>query len=242
MELRWWLKIQCCRILWRGHPGISIKKDTRIDVRSIDFWLNSQVATKSISPIINRKNIQNALKFLERIYLANAKSVENRALMQNFSDSLEKLIKSLILVAIIAYFIFITSPLILYFIDDSQLIPILPWVWPGTLPGTTRPRDYVINQAYNLFAMFLAIDFYMILTVHFTFFLLHVMLLNNIMSIQLEAIDHQVSSRNPSLCGIKFSLRNIILMHNELSSWVAIYIYLRPSKNNFSLLLYSIDT
>lgn len=179
-----------------------------------------QLTAKALFPIRHKKSLGEAIAFLEEIYIVNTNSIENRTTFAEFTTLLVKTMKSLIAAAVCAFCTYMVSPAVLYLIDDSHLEPIVPWVLPGTSPGSTNMQHYLINQIFNVFVVFWSIDFYLLFAMFFTFLLLHVALLSNVMTNKLHGIDRMLLDKTMSNYAIKMRLQNIILMHNELGSWV----------------------
>lgn len=177
-----------------------------------------QVATKALFPILKGKHLRQCFNFLEQIYVVNGKSVENRPSFMEFTVLLTKIMKTLVFIGIFVYITYITSPAILYLFDDSHLESILPWILPGTQPGSENKRDYIINQFYNAYAISLTIAFYILFALLFTFLLLHFALLSELMRNKLRAINRALAKGELSQLEIKFELKNVIVMHHELSS------------------------
>lgn len=181
-----------------------------------------QCFTKSLFPVTRKTYLCAAIGFLEQIYLVNTKSSSNNQIFTDFTALLSKIITALKWIGVLALIIYITSPAILYLIDDSHLESIFPWVLPGTMPGSTNMQHYIINQTFNVFITFWAIDYYILFAMLFTFLLMHVTLLSNIMSNNVLGIDRMLLGKCPSNYEIKMKLKNVILMHIDLSAWVLI--------------------
>lgn len=182
------------------------------------FPLPTQCFMKSVFPITHKVHLRKAIDFLEKIYIANTNSTENRQLFIDFTILLSKIINILKWIAIAAFFTYITSPAVLYLVDDSHLESILSWVIPGTMPGSANIKHYIINQVFNFFVIFWAVDYYILFAMIFTFLLLHVKLLANIMRNKVYGMDRVLLGKRPSNYEIKMRLKNIILLHNELSA------------------------
>lgn len=225
-----WLETQCACIFGNRRSGkLSLSNLNQskfsIIIRFIDSTL-TKCAAKALFPLIRRGDIRHTIDFLEQIYIANTNSIENRALFENFTKLLFKITKALSVTGIAACIIYMSSPAVLYYFDNSHLQPILPCILPGTTPGTANIQHFVCNSIYHVLITLWGIDNYVLFAMLFTILLMHVALMSNIMSNKLNGIHRRlIDNSSTSNLEIKTRFRNLILMHNELSSWVIIGIY-----------------
>lgn len=177
-----------------------------------------QVAAKSVFPIFFRRSLQKSIIFLADVYEANLKTNEHRCIFDRFIKHTKRFVKWVWFCGVFIFASYVISPALLYLFDNTHLEPMIPWVLPGTSSSSDDMTDYLINTAYNVYAIFCGVGVYGLYALIFAFLLLHVSLLTDIIRHKLKAIDQIAAAERPSIYEIKINLRNIVLIHNEVTS------------------------
>lgn len=111
---------------------------------------------------------------------------------------------------------FLLFPALIYIFTGS-LVEIVPLNVPGTRMYSST--GYALNSFYHLFVLMSALGEYIYFDASFTFQMLHVFLLSNIIKNKIQEINRLVSVRKSSPALIKLEFRNLFLIHNEMLTY-----------------------
>lgn len=157
-----------------------------------------------------------SIQFLRNVYKRNIGTMDNGSVIDDFVKLLRFLIKCLLLECGFCAMSYASSPLLIY-ICTGELEPIFPWYLPGTKPNSTV--DYIQNLPYQSFANYSAAGIFTFFDAMFTFQMVHVTLLSNILRSKIWTINQMVTDKNPSsTMNVRINLRNLILLQKEMLS------------------------
>lgn len=174
-----------------------------------------QIAMRTVFPLLARSQIRSAIDYLSDVYKRNECTDENRSIFTRFTSMLRGFEKSRLIGSVIMSAAFAISPVLVYYLSDSQLTVLLPMYWPGTSPTTTH-IGYIVNLTYQMFAFYIGVLTYTYYDMLFIFQLFHVILLTNILSRKIRTVSKMASMKRPNAHVIDINFRNVILIHVEL--------------------------
>lgn len=173
-----------------------------------------QAATRAAFPLIVRTQILTSLKFLSKIYEQNRQTIANRIVLSRFGRILYFCAKLLLIDYIVVGILAILSPALLYYFANIK-----EYIAPVWLPGLPLNycHEYPINMLFQALIVYCGCIYYLYFDILFVVQVLHVILLVEIMRQKVREISTMAINRQRfNAIDIKFNVRNIILMHNEL--------------------------
>lgn len=156
------------------------------------------------------------MDFLDHVYSRNAKSAFNRETIENFMSKLRPCIKLVFFNYSACIASFLIFPVLIYMFTGT-LVEMLPLIVPGF--NLDSPGGFALNSVYHLFLLASALGVYIYFDASFTFQMLHVFLLSDIIRNKIEEINRLVSIRKSDAMLIKIEFRNLFLIHNEMLTY-----------------------
>lgn len=173
-----------------------------------------QIAVKALFPLIARTSINDSIALLKQIYIPNLTTSENGQIFNGFAKTLRacaKLIASNYTICVVSFY---ASPAIIYLVTGS-VDPIMPIFLPGTSPDSHW--GYAISTVYHVFAIFSAGCVYIFFDVIFAVQILHVILMSNILTNKIRAINGMAAeASNSCRLSMLLNFRNVLAIHNEM--------------------------
>lgn len=192
--------------------SLKLAKSTMI---LIDSFRSKQMIVKIFS-VKHHVDLMWMINYLDGIYKANVKTEDKRraAYFQKFSYYTEIVFKGgnfLYFLSVLSYFV---NPLFQY-IFENEVVTLLPTYLPGIDENTFD--GYVILSCYHLVLMIVGFIAASASDFLFTMLIINTPILALLIGLEVEQLNEELDADKPDAVAIKNKLRNILLMHREMT-------------------------
>ncbi|XP_031636823.1 odorant receptor 67d-like [Contarinia nasturtii] len=164
------------------------------------------------------EDLQWVIHFIQKLYKAHikTKSKERLAFFSNFAFGTEVFFKVITTLYILSVFTFFPYPLYMYYFEN-EVVTIIPVYLPGV--DETQLAGYIILSCYQVLLFILATfgvlacDFFMAIIIIST------LIFAKLISLDMAQINDDLLQKNSTLT-VKSRLRNILLMHQEMTKYM----------------------